>query len=95
MFEVESDVEANSALMIDDPLEGAANANAGPVTTLKSISVDASAAPLAMGVQTPMDVEGEEEEMETGEAVELSLPTPERETAMSLLYSPKPTPSSI
>ena len=64
---IESDVESNSGLVIDEPPEEMLKQSTGTEQAMQSASADPSATLLATGLQPPMDVEQKEAEMETGE----------------------------
>ena len=51
---IESDVESNSGLMIEEPAEGTPKLNAEQAG--QSASADTSATPLMTGVQAPLEV---------------------------------------
>ena len=86
MFEVEADVESNSALDVDDPAAGVTKDTAGTGSILQSSSVYPSALPLATGVEAPRD-DGREEALETEDEGLFSVPTLTAHSVYSSLVS--------
>ena len=74
---IESDAESDTGLMSAEPATEIPKQNAGMELAMQLASADTSAIPMATGLQTPMDVQGEEEAMETEVALDLNVPTAE------------------
>ena len=94
MVELEWDAEFNSALVIDPRADQAEKDSAAVEEAVQLGRANTSAVPSATGVDTPMEVQGEEE-AETGEMAMLNVLTPESEMAMEAVSSPTPTHISI
>ena len=74
---VESDVESVTCLMIDEP--GKELPKQSVEQQLQIASDSTCSTPLAMWEPTPMDVQGEEQEMEMDTMLEVNVPTPSSE----------------
>ena len=81
---VESDAESDTGLMIDDPAKEILQQSAGKGQAVQLISTNTSVTLLATGVPTPMDLQGEEEEMETEAALDVNVPTLESDMATAV-----------
>ena len=87
-------MESSSGLIIDETAKETPKQSAAAGLAMQSASAVPSAAALATGGETPIDVQGVEEDMEPEVALDLTVPTPESERAMAV-SSPTPTPISI
>ena len=74
---IPSDKESNSELIIEEQEEENAQGSSATGPPAQKTSANTSVTPLEADVQLAEEIEQEEQEVEAGEATEVSLPTPE------------------